>query len=197
MSTTGAVEYKRKHYYVDKNFQKDFILRFSLLVLMGGLLTVGIVYFLAMQSTTVAFLNSRVVARPTGDFIFPLLVETALIVTFLSAIAGLAMTVLFTHKIAGPLYRFKKVIEAMKQGDLSSDFHIRSKDQFHDLAGILNEMIKGLKLEVNRLRENISALKLGLSGLSEEEFPENKRLILKELKRASDEMDRLIRYFKT
>lgn len=200
MSEKDTPRYKRTHCFIDKRLQKDFVLKFIFLVFLGGLLTAVIVYFLVMQfrqSTTVAFLNSRVVARPTGAFVFPIIVQTVGIMTIAVAIAAFVMSVLFTHKISGPLYRFKKVIEAAKGGDLSLDFRIRQKDQLHDLAGGLNDMIRSLKQEICRLKENISALKIGLSGLSEEEFPENKRLILKELKRVSEELDKLVHYFKT
>jgi len=74
---------RRKNYFIDKSFQTRFILKFCSLVIAGGLLTVGLLYCLARQSTTVAFMNSRVVVKTTADFILPILIQTAAIVVII------------------------------------------------------------------------------------------------------------------
>jgi len=197
MDKTKGSAYKRRIYFIDKKFQTKFILKFCALVALGGLLTIGIIYFLAMQSTTVSILNSRVAVRTTADFILPILAQTVVIVVVIIGLAAIMVTLFFSHKIAGPLYRFKKVMEALEKGDFSSGFKIRHLDQLQDLADTFNSMIARITSELVALKNNFYTLKEKLNSISENEVVEHKRAYLNELKKISEELNRIINYFKT
>ena len=188
--------YKRRNYFIDNKFQSKFIMRFSALVLIGGMLTIAFIYLLGMQSKTVAIQNSRVIVKTTADFILPLLIQAVIAVTIIVGITTGILTLLVSHKISGPLYRFKKVLEALEQGDFSSEFHIRLADQFHELADEINGMIRNTKQKVSGIKNNVVSLKQKLDSLNENDFPGDKRAALTELKRLADEIDKLVSYFK-
>ncbi len=189
--------YKRRNYFIDKGFQVKFIVRFCMLAALGGLLTTGIIYYLSMQSTTVAFFNSRAVVRSTADFMLPLLLQTVLVVMVITSLAMIAVTLFASHKIAGPMYRLKRVTESLAKGDFSSDFKIRKLDQFQDLAGAFNNMIAGLRTEITALKKNSASLKENLDNISEQDIAENKKAYLNELKRISGQLEKAADYFKT
>jgi methyl-accepting chemotaxis protein len=163
----------------------------------AGLLTMGILYLFAFRSTTVSIINSRVVVRSTADFLLPLLIQTLLIVTILIGLATIVLTLLFSHKIAGPLYRFKKVIENLEEGDFSQDFHIRFNDQLKDLADKFNSMIVKTRFHIQVLKDNLKNLKEKLNNFSEYDIIEHKRLYFGELKSIIEEIDKLIQHFKS
>jgi methyl-accepting chemotaxis protein len=188
---------RRRNYFIDKNFQTKFILKFCSLVAVGGLFTIGIVYLLAMRSTTVSFVNSRAVVRSTADFILPLLFQTVLIVTVMVSLATIIVTLLVSHKIAGPLYRFKKALKMLEEGDFSSNFKIRHYDQLQDVAEVFNQMISKIREELKSLRDNFQYLQEKLGNISEHEVVEQKRSILNELKKISLDLSKIIRFFKT
>jgi len=192
-----ARTYRRRIYFIEKEFQTKFILKFCALVAIGGLLTVGILYILAMHSTTVSIVNSRVVVRTTADFILPILIQTVLGIIIIVSIATIAMTLFVSHKIAGPLYRLKKVMETLAEGDFSSDFRIRRFDQLQDLANAFNAMILKIRTELKALKDNLYALKEKLNNISKDEVSEQKRSYLNESKIISQELDRIIQRFKT
>jgi len=189
--------YKRRNYFIDKEFQTKFILKFCFIIALGGLLTIGILYLLAMQSTTVSVVNSRVVVRTTADFILPLLIQTVVVVMVIVSLATVLVTLFVSHKIAGPLYRFKKVIETLAEGDFSSDFRLRKPDQLQGVADAFNGMIAKVRSEINALKVNFNSLKDKLNSISEQDIAEHKRPYLNELKKISQELDRIVRYFKT
>jgi methyl-accepting chemotaxis protein len=195
--TETAKTYKRGNYFIGKKFQTDFILKFCSLVFLGGLLTIGGVYLLAMRSTTVSVVHSRVLVRSTADFILPVLVQTVVAVGVIVGIATIAVTLFISHKIAGPLFRFKKVLKAVEGGDYCSAFQIRKLDQLQDLTSAFNNMISKNREQLNLLKLNFVSLKDKMDKLSEGEFPEHKRGNLSEIKRISEELDRIIRYFKS
>lgn len=189
--------YKRRIYFIEKKFQTNFILKFCTLVAVGGLLTIGILYLLAMKSTTVSVVNSRVVVRTTADFILPILIQTVVIVTIIVSLATMIVALFVSHKIAGPLYHFKKVMQALSEGDFSSDFRIRHLDQLQDIADVFNKMIARVRSELKSLKDNFYSLKEKLDNISEQEISEHKRAIFSELKRISQELNKIINYFKT
>ena len=189
--------YKRRIYFIEKSFQAKFILKFCALVVFGGLLTIGLLYLLAMQSTTASFVNSRVVVRTTADFILPILIQTVAIVMAIVGSATVIVTLFVSHKIAGPLYRLKKVMQGLGEGDFSSDFHIRHLDQLQDLAGTFNNTINKIRERIQVLKDGIRGLKEGVDQISESEISENKRSLLLELKNISEELNKASRYFKT
>lgn len=188
---------RRRIYFIEKSFQAKFILKFCVLVVFGGLLTIGLLYFLAMKSTTVSFVNSRVVVRSTADFILPILVQTVAIVVVIVGFAAVIVTLFVSHKIAGPLYRLKKVMQELENGDFSQDFHIRHLDQLQDLAKTFNITIKKIRERIQILKEGLGILEQGLNNISENDIAENKRTLLFELKKVSEELSKASRYFKT
>jgi len=187
---------KRHIYFIEKSFQARFIMKFCGLVALGGLLTIGLLYLWAEKATTVSIVNSRVVVNTAADFILPLLIQTVIIVTMIVAIATILVTLFVSHKIAGPLYRFKKVMEAMGEGDFLSRVSIRKGDQLQDLAKIFDDMITKNRVKIKALKADLGVFREKLENISESEISEQKRAYLGELKSISAEIDRLINNFK-
>lgn len=187
---------KRRNYFIDKPFQGKFILKFSSLLILAGLLTIAMLYFMAVQATTVSIVNSRVVVTSAADFILPLLIQTMAVAVILVGMLTIILTLKTSHKIAGPLYRFKRVITDLAKGDFSQNFQIRKLDQLQDLANNLNEMITKTRAELKGLRENFTILKGKLENISEGDIQQSKNAYLKELKNACLELDKIINRFK-
>lgn len=159
---------QRKNYFIDRSFQAKFILKFCIIVIVASLAIGGLLFYLASNSTTVAIENTKVTVKTTADFILPFLIQTLLIVTAFSAISVVFLTLFASHKIAGPLYRLKKEIEKISEGDFSANFQIRTNDQLKSLAtsltimaGFLKDKIISLKKEVNELNKAIEKLPQG------------------------------------
>lgn len=188
--------YKRRQYFIDRKFQSDYIIKFCALVVLGGLLTIGLLYLLAMRSTTVSIVDSRVVVRSTADYLLPLLIQTVAVVTVMLAIAVMLLAIFLSHKIAGPLYRFQKEMKNLENGDFTAEFRIRKMDQLQGLAENFNSMIKKTREGLIQLKTNFLTLKEKIDNLSEQELAEHKRHALSEIKRIAEELSRIIRYFK-
>lgn len=188
---------RRRIYFIERSFQAKFMLKYCLIVFFGGLLTVGITYLLALQSTSVLIENSRVVARNTADFILPILLQTVAIVMAFVILATVAVTLFVSHKIAGPLYRFKKVMQSLGEGDYHSDFHIRELDQLQGFADAFNEMILKMRSQINMIKEASSAVQKKLDALSEGDISEQKKQYMRELKNIFAELNRTLSRLKS
>jgi len=63
------------------------------------------------------------------------------------------LSMVVTHRIAGPLIRFRRVFEAVRAGDLTVRANIRRFDYLQTEARILSEMVVGLRERVTALRQ--------------------------------------------
>ena len=62
------------------------------------------------------------------------------------------LTIFFSHKVAGPVFRLEKTCHGMIQGSYTDEIHLRRGDELQNLALLLNE--------VNAVtRQRLSALK--------------------------------------
>lgn len=56
--------------------------------------------------------------------------------------------IIVSHRIAGPMYRFEKSAEAIRNGDLSVNFNIRKTDEMREASVTLEEMVESLRKDV-------------------------------------------------
>jgi methyl-accepting chemotaxis protein len=101
--------------------------------------------------------------------------------------------VLFTHRLAGPVYRFKNVLREIRSGNLRQEVRIRDYDYFHDLCGEVNSLLDGLRGDFMKFQTVSSELaekgeKLANSG---EMSPEAQSQLL-EIANASSMLRRLV-----
>ncbi|MFH1767759.1 MAG: methyl-accepting chemotaxis protein [Candidatus Omnitrophota bacterium] len=171
----------RSRYFIDRKFQAKFILRFCAIVIAASII-IGIVLFILLRnSTTVAIENTRVTVKTTSDFILPVIVQTVIIVTIFSAASVIAFVLFMSHKIAGPLYRFKNEIERIAQGNLNVNFNIRTDDQLKSLSDSLSKMGDFLRGKIKMLKEELSQ-----ADSSPEKISLNSQLFAEKLKRIKD-----------
>jgi len=145
---------RRRHYFIDRQFQSRFIIKFCLLIIITSLLTGILIYIFNRNSTTVAFDNLKVVVKSTSDFILPIMLQILVIITFLIGVATIVTSLLTSHKLVGPIYRFKLGIDQMKTGDLSTPFNVRTGDQLQKTAYEFDMMRVSLKDSITVLKQN-------------------------------------------
>ena len=125
---------------------------------MGGAISVGLTYWNTQGTLTSSFVNSKLTIRSTSLAIMPSVIYTTfLTVCVLALLVGL-LTLLVSHKIAGPMYRFEKDIQRVATGDLKSKIRIRKGDQFHEVAESLNDMVTNLNRNLTPVVKEIREL---------------------------------------
>ena len=83
------------------------------------------------------------------------------VVVVIAAVAGalfvvvsvllLVHGVFFSHRIAGPLYRFRRIFQSVASGDLTVRTSIRKADYLHVEAQCLGEMVDALREKIGRI----------------------------------------------
>jgi methyl-accepting chemotaxis protein len=147
--------YHRRNYYIDKDFQTKFIVRFWLVLAAGSLLTVAAVYWLAQNTTTVGIVDGRVAVHTTAEYLLPLLLQTVAIELAVVSLFTVLMTLVVSHKIAGPLYRLKETLESLGNGELKP-MHFRKGDQLQKVSSSYNAAIEKLNAKLKMIKDSSS-----------------------------------------
>ena len=149
---------KRKIYFIKKEFQFYFILKFCLLIFVGVILSTGILFLFSQNTLTTSFQHSRISINNTGVAILPSVIYTNLITLGLVALAAIFVTLFVSHKIAGPMFRFQKELKSIGDGDLSRKVTNRKKDQITEISDSLNAMIESLNKKVLDIKTEVETI---------------------------------------
>jgi nitrogen fixation/metabolism regulation signal transduction histidine kinase len=79
-------------------------------------------------------------------------VNLGVLILVLFAVA--VITLLISHKVAGPLYRLGQATEKIAVGDLTGSFRLRTSDELKGLASSFEEMNRDLKAIFGEIRQH-------------------------------------------
>jgi methyl-accepting chemotaxis protein len=68
------------------------------------------------------------------------------------------VSIFVTHKIAGPLYRLKKSVSLIAQGNLDVKVKLRKRDDLKDLAEHVNMLVDSFRTFVNTVKVDYDLL---------------------------------------
>lgn len=163
---------RRRNYFIKKEFQRRFIMKFCLLVILGALISGIIIYAMSLSTVTTSFENSRLTIKSTADYVLPAVFLSSVIVIILTGLATIMITLFTSHKIAGPLYRIEKDVGEIVAGNLKIRFNLRKDDEIKPLAAALDTMVKVLKTEIEEANEAVSKLESAIEKLERNEEKE-------------------------
>ena len=146
----------RRQYYIKKDFQTRFIVKFILVLIIGGVISVGLTLLTTRGTLTTSYVGAKLVIQDTPLAILPSVVLTTLITIVVVGIIATILMLLVSHKIAGPMFRFEKDIERIAGGDLKSHINLRKGDQFQEMVKTINTMIDSLNSKVSEIRQEVA-----------------------------------------
>lgn len=149
---------RRRIYIVRMDFQRDFIIKYCVLVLIAAVVLSVIVYFLCGTTVTTVFKESRLKILSTNDFILPYLFWSSCIAAVCAVAVCWRMTLIISHRLAGPLYRIEQDIAKVAQGDLTKAIHVRQKDEFKSLARILHDLTGDWRKDIIAIKNQVAQL---------------------------------------
>ena len=131
--------HKRRIYYIEKKFQTKYILLTIFLLLTYTFAFIIIIfspYILTLYFNFYSLSEKAEAART-------LLILHSTVWPGIGAVILLfgAVSIYITHKIAGPLYRLKKSLYMIKEGNLNVKVKLRKGDDLKDLAEYVNMLV--------------------------------------------------------
>ena len=188
--------HRRRNVYIDKDFQTRFILKFCALVAVGAGFTIAFLYLLSMQSTTVSFVQAKVKVMTTADFLLPVMIQTVLIVMGFVSLASIGVTLIVSHKIAGPLFRFKQTFKELAGGNFSNQVRLRNGDQLAEVAGDFNQMITVVRARLIDAKKALALVQLDIDAIGEFNVEDAKRKMFHDLQQKVRDLEKALEFFK-
>ena len=164
MSKSKVTKFKRRQYFVQKEFQFKFILKFCIVLLVGIVVSTGLLVLFSKGTLTSSFEQSRLVIKNTAFAILPSVFLSNLITLGLITLATIVVTLLVSHKLAGPLFRFQKELNQISEGNLTQAIKLREKDQITPMAESLDQMRVNLQEKVIAIKEEVEKILESASG---------------------------------
>ena len=193
--------YRRKTYFIQKMLQAKFILVFLLLVIIGSIVSGIIFYIKANTYLGYSYGMAHLKLKQTGEILQPALFISYGIGVVLIGIATIILTIIISHKVAGPLYRFQRSAEEIGKGNLTLDTRIRESDQAKDLADAFSHMTSELRkklIEIDtqskEVKQSVDELNIMIQDKSPNLKEIQKRFEI--LKQTSNTLRQSLQYFK-
>ena len=138
--------YRRKQYFVMKGLQfrfARFVVLFALLSSLVTVLTGATIFY-----TTFSILGDKLAAvYPQGRLVAIFRsVHIAVLISFLIILPIIFYaSILFSHRIAGPLPKILEALRQIGQGNFNVNLVLRKHDELKELADTVNETANNLK----------------------------------------------------
>jgi len=152
---------------IRKNHARNFLIILLLILFAGTAASAVILYLDIYRPLNTHY--SAILTIMTGvkdTLIMKSLKINALFFLLIAAGVGI-LTLLYTHRIAGPLYRIQLYAKSVSEGKLDTELTFRRKDAVTTFAESLNAMRKNYGGSVSRLSSEVQALKNSVRDLRE------------------------------
>ena len=150
---------KRRIVLIDHRFQLRMAVAFIVLqVFLTAIFALGL--YLFMDSELHASLASAHASyKSLSDMLLPIVAILAVFSVTLSIVLVTVFVVLVSHKIAGPMYRFRTVLESLAQRRFETMTRIRPDDQLGELALSLDKALTTVKTDIHALQQATGQLR--------------------------------------
>ncbi len=150
--------FKRRNYFIKKDFQGKLILGYFLFVSGGCLFFLLLLGLFSADTLTISYSNHDLQFGQTPMMLLKQTLAAHWVFIVLGGSFLVAAAMFLTHRIAGPLFRLEKTLDSMLKGKLDDTIYLRTNDEGKDLAKKINDFNAELSLTVKNLQANSQAI---------------------------------------
>ena len=189
--------FRRRHFIINKDLQFS-LLTISIFYLLLFLVVVGSILFIPVmiELDRVDYASEQAVQAASKIlYLHSKFWPAVLLVLVLICLHSIRTS----HKIAGPLYRFDRLYESMKEGNLPKKVTLRKGDYLINEMENINEMLESLKIRVQEIKDAQSGLNEAISECKDVVSHASKDEISKRMNDITEKGDQLgekLAYFK-
>lgn len=146
---------------VEKSFKLRFALWLCVLTVAGAVVLTSFLYFATSKSLGGTYGEAIYVIHDLRIKIFPLIFSSfySILILAVTTLSIAVISIFFSHKIAGPIYRLEKNLELIGSGDLTVNTKFRANDQLESLEEDINGMVRSLNYRVRGCAEALDEIK--------------------------------------
>ncbi len=158
-------KYKRKIYFINKDLQGKLIFQYFMLLALGSILFIGIFSIFSSSTLSIVYEDYQLHLGTTPGILFRKILSTQWMFIVLGGLAICMITLRLSHRVAGPFYRFEKMLDDMNQGDFSKPIVLRKKDEGKDLAQKMNDFNSMISRDFSMIQESNSQVAVSVRQL--------------------------------
>ena len=144
---------------IEREFQIWLMVRIFGVIILSSVLAAAVLFFYARHETVTSFYSAHIKIRRVSDLLLPVIMCGS----FVSLLAGTFLAFFLPQKIAGPLYRVEKDLQAVRDGDLTVSIKLREKDTLKSFVSVINEVIADLNQGARGLQLDGQSLQTALT----------------------------------
>jgi len=145
--------WRRRNYFIKKELQGRFIFSLFFFFVVMSLCFSLVFSFLSSDTLSMVYKNSRLELGKTPLILLKEIMGSLWIVVVFGGISVALASMFLTHRFAGPLYRFEKVLEEMMAGNFRHQIRLRSKDEAKELAEMINRFNSSISSDLEEMRD--------------------------------------------
>ena len=126
----------RKQFLVKRGFQLRFMALIIIAMVLIALVTALSIYTAVMQTLINQF-HGENLALIQHAITYKLLIRSLLLIFAIAIIS-----VFISHRVAGPVYKFERIIGELASGKKVEEIKLRKRDEFYELASAINRLIQ-------------------------------------------------------
>lgn len=146
-----GTRYKRRNYFINKEFQGRSIFNYFILLALGSILFVGIFSFFSSNTLSIVYENYHLQLGTTPGILFKKILSSQWVFIVIGGMAITFITLRLSHRVAGPFFRFEKAFDEMISHDISNKIILRQKDEGKALAEKINRFNNALSEQLIRI----------------------------------------------
>ena len=192
---------KKRNFLLNQELQGKFIFKTFVIFILSAVAFTAFLALMTYNTQTMVYEGYQLKLGTTPLILWKQMIYGNWIFIVLGGIVLIVVSILLTHRIAGPLFRFEKCLNNMITGDLTDQLVLREKDEGKQLSNkinhfnnILSDRIRSMKAVVQKIEYKIEQLKKD-SGM--EGSTEAKDNHVDEIEKLNSDLKEILSYFST
>lgn len=157
--------YRRRQFITDLSFQRRYILTFTMLCLTGMVASVVLFNWLAARELEAVKWRMIIESETLAQVVAPYLIYISLFGAILTTTAIVLIWRNQMARIVGPVFRLRKDLQRVCDGDLTVQIRLRGEDEFKSTAVELDRLVVSLRQRFSRVNDEFASAKRLADGL--------------------------------
>jgi len=150
---------QRRIVLIDNRFQLRMAAAFILIQVVLTALFAAVLYIFMDSELHAELATAHASYQSLRDVLLPIIVLMSVFSLLLSVVLTVIFVVLLSHKIAGPMYRFRVVLESPANRRFDQHTGIRPNDQLGEVAESLDKAVRTVKADIHQLHQSVWKLR--------------------------------------
>lgn len=142
---------RRRSYWIDIRTQGPFLLKVGSVWTGGVVLLCLLLYFLSDEELGRSFYSVHLRVRNTWEILLPAVIASGGVSFLLTIGATVWLAMRESHRLGGPVFKFKRLFRQLEEGSFDPEFHLRKGD-------LLVEMGESYRAALSANRERIASV---------------------------------------